>query len=199
MIRTISLLIIVQFLITSCGSWKKIQLDEYVQDSNCFQIDEYDYRKEDLPLPVHLIDIDTILLNNFSINSINIAHAFGFREKLENYLISYIEFMQDAEVDVMERIDLLDVRQRLNQHINLASIEVSAIASEMDCEEERFDQIASFLGRKEDRTERNLTVGAIVTGALGTIVSAVIILNRLSLCFRASFIAASLASAPLLA
>ncbi|WP_164675182.1 hypothetical protein [Anditalea andensis] len=66
--------------------------------------------------------------------------------------------------------------QKMLQKLNLASLEVSAITSGLDCEEEKAEQLASFLERKVSIKERNLTVAAIITGAAISVVSGAILL-----------------------
>lgn len=162
---------------TSCGSWRKIELDSYLQKSNCFQQQQYDYTVNDLPTPLHELELDSLLLKNFSFNSLNIAHAFGFLDEIE----AYIKLLDTTEttyiLKVENQLKKLELRQKLNHYINMASIDVSAFASEMDCEEERADQIASYLARKDAKTENRLTVSAIISGAIGTIGAAIIVLN----------------------
>ncbi len=162
---------------TSCSSWKKIELDNYLQKSNCFQQQDYDYTLEDLPIPIHELELDSMLLNNFSFNSLNIAHSFGFLGEIENYLQILITEESPNLSAVELQLKKLELRQKLNHYINMASIDVSAIASEMDCEEERADQIASYLARKDAKAENRLTVSAIISGAIGTIGAAIIVLN----------------------
>lgn len=163
--------------LTSCSAWEKVTLDQYVEKSNCYQQDAFSYSIEDLPKPIHEIELDKLVIENLSFNSINIAHAFGFLPAIENYLKKAKAYSENEEQSIEDRLSLIEMRQRINQSISLSSIEISAIASEMDCEEERADQIASYLSRKEGNTEKKLTVGAIITGAVGTIASAFIVLN----------------------
>src|SRR5699024_6167427 len=64
------------------------------------------------------------------------------------------------------------------KRINLASLEISAVTAELDCEEERADQLASFLRNKEEKKETMLTVGSIILGALSAIVTGVLITDK---------------------
>jgi len=76
-----------------------------------------------------------------------------------------------------KRIEIVELSQRINQRINISSLEISAVASEMDCEEERADQIATYLKGKEDDAETKLTVGSIVVGAAGAIIAGALIVK----------------------
>ncbi|MGY6559592.1 MAG: hypothetical protein ACXIT9_09980 [Nitritalea sp.] len=68
--------------------------------------------------------------------------------------------------------DFLGFQQRaaweakVNRRILKMTLELQALTAAIDCEEEKAEQIASFLERRLRKNERNLTVGAIVTGAL---------------------------------
>ncbi len=170
------LIILVVFL-SACSTWEHVSLDQYVEKSNCYREQVYTYNVEELPAPLHTLQIDSLLKKHLAFNSINIAHAFGFLGPIENYITLYEKTTKQEDIGLNEQIQLLQLRQQINQSISLASIEVSAIASEMDCEEERADQIASYLSRKEGATEKKLTVGAIISGAIGTIAAAFIVLN----------------------
>lgn len=172
------ILLVLTIFLASCSTWKKVTLDQYVEQSNCYQQDAASYTIEDLPTPIHLIELDELVTDNLSFNSINIAHAFGFLPSIESYLKQVKAFSEMEIQSIEDRLNLVEMRQRINQSISLSSIEISAIASEMDCEEERADQIASYLSRKEGNTERKMTVGAIITGAVGTIAAAFIVLNN---------------------
>lgn len=163
--------ILIAFL-TSCGSIKKMELEAFVEQNNCNQQNDYTYTKDSLPNPLHTLNLDTSLTNKFSEESLNLANAIGLIDMLEEYILK-VEHKSNIE----DEVELLQLRQKINQRINLASIEISAVASEIDCEEERIEQIANFIRNKEDKLETNLTVGAIVTGAVGAILSAVIFIN----------------------
>jgi hypothetical protein len=165
------------FVAFSCGTWRKVNLDEFIERSNCYQQEIYAYSSEDLPVPLYMLSLDTLLTNNFSFNSLNIAHAFGFLEDIAKFTELVEQTAPSEEQNLAKKIEILQLRQRINNAIHMASIEVSAVASEMDCEEERADQIASYLYRKEGKSEKRLTVSAIVSGAFGTILSAFIVLN----------------------
>jgi len=75
------------------------------------------------------------------------------------------------------RIDMLELRQSIADRIHSASLEISAIAAQIDCEEERSEQVASFIKRKEDKRDKELTAAAIGVGAAGAIASGAILLG----------------------
>lgn len=59
--------------------------------------------------------------------------------------------------------------QHINQKLNIDSLEMSALASELDCEEERANQFAYYLKEREGKTEKGLIIGSIIVGAAGAV------------------------------
>jgi hypothetical protein len=121
------------------------------------------------PEPLHTLPPDSALTQHFSYKSLNIANAFHLIPLLSELLKA--EQRHAVENSDRTEIDLLKLNQRLTNKILQAHLEIAAISSAMDCEEERADQLAFYLNRKQQRTERMLTVAAIVVGAVTGIVS----------------------------
>jgi len=65
-------------------------------------------------------------------------------------LISYQDEDKNSEYD--------KTLQQILQKVNLTSLEVSAIAGGLDCEEEKAEQLANYIIRIQRKHERNLTV-----------------------------------------
>ncbi|MGK0639507.1 hypothetical protein [Schleiferia thermophila] len=86
----------------------------------------------------------------------------------------------DIHPTLEKKLKIVELSQKIYQKINISSLEISAIASEMDCEEERADQIASYVKGKEDHIETKLTVSAIVAGAIGAISAGILLANTAS-------------------
>lgn len=160
-IGTISFVLILLF---SCSGLKKAKLSSQLEKNNCNHEEIQSYTAEDLPKPLHSIALDTVLTNRFSLRSLNISNAVGLLEPLSDYV--NLKQSYAAEPSLEKRIALVELSQQINQKINIFSIEISAIAGEMDCEEERADQIASYLTGKEAQAESRMTVGAISAGIL---------------------------------
>jgi len=87
-----------------------------------------------------------------------LAHAFELQDDLQEL----IRLNRRGENRDMQ--DTL--RRRLLKAVDLTSLEVSAIASGLDCEEDKSVQLADFLDRQIRNQERKLTVAAIITGAV---------------------------------
>lgn len=151
----------------SCSGIKNTALRAQLEKSNCNQQNVYTYTAAEIPQPIREADIDTALTARFSFKSLNMAHAIGVLELLKHYVAEQKTYR--AQPTPANRLLLLELSQKIANRINIASLEVSAVSSEMDCEEERASQIANYLSGKQDELESKLTVGAIVVGAAGAI------------------------------
>lgn len=161
------------FTLTSCAGIKNAQLTSQFEKSNCNQQLTRFYTEEDLPKPIHTLNIDTVLTNRFSFQALNAANAVGLLDSLTKYV--KLKKSLDRFSTIEKRLEIVELSQRIMQRINISSLEISAVASEMDCEEERADQIATYLKGKEDDAETKLTVAAIVIGAAGAITAGILL------------------------
>lgn len=143
----------------------------YLLKSNCNQQGVYQYDSIGLPQAIHLLELDSSLLENFTFKSLNVANAIGILPLLEEYGKQKKIYQQ--EKTIQNQVNLIEMTQLLSQKINSASLEISAVSSEMDCEEERTSQIANYLKNQESDRETKLTVGSIVFGASGAILSGI--------------------------
>jgi hypothetical protein len=68
-----------------------------------------------------------------------------------------------------------DLRLRVVERVELASLAIGATSAELDCESERAEQAADYLGRAQTSSVQDLTVGSIaaatVTGVAGVLLS----------------------------
>lgn len=163
------------FVLQSCVGMKSADVIAQLGKTYCNQQNRYNYTASEVPKPIHETQIDSNLLNHFSFRSINAAYAIGIADQLSAYIRIHQEFQKTKRVE--ERIALLELSQKINQRINTSSLEISAITSEIDCEEEQIDQVAGYLKSIEDNIESRLTVGAIVVGAAGAFTSALLMNN----------------------
>lgn len=160
-------------LISSCAGTKNIQ--SHIEMSACTQQGNFPYSPGDIPRPFHQIDLDTALSARFSPTSLNVANAIGILDLLTNYVNGLKKYQSEQTID--NRLSLLELSHKISQRINLASLEVSSVASELDCEEEKIAQLANYLNEREGENETRLTVMAIVAGATGAIVSGILLSN----------------------
>lgn len=159
-------------LLSSCSLRNKIQVNGYARLVSCHQANSTPAQRPDLR-PLHELTTDSILLDKYSFRSLNIAYAFGFLPLLLQY-----EKLQSnrssTETDMDRRLKKIEVALQLSERIDLASLEISSFASELDCEEERITQVADFLKGKEKQKETRLTVAAIGVGAIGGVASGIL-------------------------
>lgn len=156
-------------LLSSCASLKSGKINSPFDKSNCNQQVAPPYSKADLPKPIHEIEIDTAIASRFSFHALNTANAIGVLKLLTTFVNLRKQYGQNPTIE--QRIEIAELSRKINQRITISSLEISAVSSEMDCEEERADQIATYLKSKEDDAETKLTVGAIIVGATGAIVA----------------------------
>jgi len=159
----------------ACSAVKDAHIQQQMKASNCNQQNIYDYTEDDMPKPLHTLDIDKALSAYLSYENLNMANAIGILADLT----LYVRLINDTNpADLEKRISLLESKQRIDHKINMTSLEVSAVASEMDCEEERTSQVANYLKAGESELESKLTVAAIVVGATGAIATGGVIKNE---------------------
>jgi hypothetical protein len=107
---------------------------------------------------------DVQLRSHFSPGALRTANACGLVPLLRRYC---------RESDPSRRVAL---RQEVSNRLAVVWLEVSSTAGELDCEEERADQIADYLLGVASARKTNLTLWSIIIGALGTVVTSVIAL-----------------------
>lgn len=112
----------------------------------------------------------------FSENSLHVAHALNLMPSLFEYLILLKQLQSDTSIT--REMAIFRLSHNLSWKIQNASLQVSAITAEIDCEEERAEQIANSLQQKEDLINTRLTVAAIIVGAAGAITTGVIMRNE---------------------
>jgi hypothetical protein len=156
-------------LFASCASIQDSNINLRLDKSNCFQEFYYDYEEDQIPSPLHTLEIAENLEENFSITGINIANAMGILDLLERYVLSLENFYANPNIE--NRLHHLELYQKLAHRIAFAELEISSESAELECEEDRADQIAKYLKAKEGDTDTKLTVASIVVGALGAVLT----------------------------
>lgn len=166
--RSFFLMCIAFICLSACSTTRKVQVSNTKGLSRCHQANTFNYASIK-PVPLHQMKVSPALLARFDHSSLNIANAFGFLQLLNQYIEA--ENNNKGSPSIESRIQKMEASIHLSEQISLASLEVSAFASELDCEEEYITQIADFLKAKEKQRESRLTVGAIVVGAIGGVAS----------------------------
>ena len=171
--RFFLLFFVSSMMLSSCSSYKTANFESYLRNSNCNQQNVYQYDSTEIPRAIHTLELDSFLLRNFTFKSLNVAHAIGILPLLEEY--GNQKKIYQEEKSIQNQVNLIELTQLISQKITSASLEISAVSSEMDCEEERTSQIANYMKIHEDDRETKLTVASIVAGATGAILSGVYI------------------------
>lgn len=162
------------FFLANCAPIKDATLSKQIIASKCNQQNQYIYTWANFPSNLNSIEVDSSLRQQLSPGSLHIANIIGIIEYLNNY--NRLVNSQDA-VTVESRLRILELKQSIDHEINNASLVISAVSSELDCEEERISQIAHYLTEKQSGLESKLTIGAIVLGASGAILTGGVIKN----------------------
>lgn len=156
-------------LFVSCAGTKSMQLSGIQSQGSCYTHFGQDKPNSSVPPPFHTISLDTQLINRFSPRSLQVAHAIGVLDSISEYMRR--KKIAGHTPTVEQRLNGIEALLRMNKKIDIASLEISSIASKMDCEEERADQVAAFLQGKEEDAERKYVIASLVIGAAGTITS----------------------------
>lgn len=165
------------FILSSCATVKDSAVNKLIKSSKCNQQNEYLYTIEDLPSPTIIDSIkNSSLSKKITLNSLHIANIIGVIPYLEEY--NNLKTTPTEQLSLEQRIKLLEIKQEIDHQINISSLVISAVTSELDCEEERISQIANYLSDKQSDLESKLTIGAIVLGATGAILTGGIIKNE---------------------
>lgn len=163
-------------LFSSCAINKDSSINQLVLSSKCNEHNIYSYINQDFPKSLEQITVDSILREKISYKSLHIANIIGIIPYLNEY--ANLKITIKSKNTVTNQLRLLELRQIIHHHINNATLGISAVSSELDCEEERISQIANYLSEKQGNLESKLTIGAIAFGATGAILTAGVIKNQ---------------------
>ncbi|WP_460945465.1 hypothetical protein [Spirosoma daeguense] len=111
------------------------------------------------------------LRKQYSEHDLLLANAVGVLPQLEE--LRQLENKTQLHIET----ERTRVRQKILSRLVLATIEISSIAAELDCEGERADQLATYLDQRDSRRVRNLTVLSVVIGAITTVATTLIDAN----------------------
>ncbi len=184
--KNTAICIIIVFAVVSCSASKELAHNPYSDKSNCFNHLEYSYTKDQLPDPAADLSSDFLVSSSFSEEARQIAHAFNFFP----LLVQYVHLKKDSSssVSLEKRLAVLELQQKINSRISNASLQISSVTSELDCEEKRAAQLSNYLKNKVGEKEEKLVVGSIIIGATGAI-TAEILSNSESTEKSASYVA----------
>lgn len=105
-------------------------------------------------IPLDSIALSPSILKRFDQKSLEIAHTLN--------VLSEIQLLVGSRDDSLKHHH---IKSTLTYKVTRMQLEIQALKSALDCEEEKSDQLSEFLNNKVKKTERNLTAAAIITGA----------------------------------
>lgn len=103
------------------------------------------------------IGTDTFLKESMSAHDYTLATHIGLRS-----LISKLYRTNN-------QLEKLEIKQQINTKILLFQTEIDAVAAELDCNGERFDQLARVIDTRNNKKNTELTVATIALGAAITL------------------------------
>ncbi|WP_143962874.1 hypothetical protein [Litoribacter populi] len=141
-------------LLTGCIGQKKVVSTELPIQAECFStlVD-----KHFTPTDIEFKELDEKYQDEIDRRK----HFLSLALEMEEDLQRLVQMKMDEEPEE----DIKRLRDQLIRVVDLAEMEVSAIASGLICEEENSTQLATYLDRKVGNQERKLTVAAITIGA----------------------------------
>ncbi|MBO9584762.1 MAG: hypothetical protein J7574_11445 [Flavobacterium sp.] len=155
-------------LVCSCSTILNSPKIDYLTSNYCQPTIEYDYSKLEISqnkLPKQ----DSILNANLSQHDILISNAIG----IETYLAEYLQIKKDT-------LKRLALKQKITDRLILTSVEINALASELDCNGERINKLADYVNGINNKKTKNLTVASVTIGALTTVATVLIKNNNSS-------------------
>jgi hypothetical protein len=106
--------------------------------------------------------IDTLVAHKLTPHDYALAAHIGLIPLLSQYLNSPTP------------LEKITARQKITHKLLLLNTEIQAVVAELDCNGERFDQLARFLETKNSKRTTRLTVASIVSAAAITLSTALI-------------------------
>lgn len=164
MIRYLGILwITILLLNSSCGIRKVIPSPTSFQEE-CLQGLSFAGSEEDfLSDDIEVSDKLTSILDE---KALQMAFTLNLVEDLEKFM----------EPD-LDRIEKLALSSKIKGRVLKLNLEIQSLGAAIDCEEEKSEQIASFLENELRKKERNLTVAAIITGAVVGVGAGIILVS----------------------
>lgn len=113
-----------------------------------------------------------LIEHRFSLRTINISRNIGAYDLLCNY----IGLEKQKSADGSMSIAFLSSKYEINEQINIANADLTSTLAELDCEKARILEVKSYVDGWQNTRVNRLTVGSILTGAVGGIITGVVAL-----------------------
>lgn len=155
-------------LLTSCRSLS--HQPQATSHNYCEPTVAYQYDSSSLPLAniETILATDTSLTRRYSHHDLVLANAMGILPLLRELI--RLEGSQQQS----NRLDVLATHRQILSRIMLASVQISGLAAELDCESQRADRIATYLDQRDAQRIKRLTILSVVLGAATTVATALI-------------------------
>ncbi|WP_428228433.1 hypothetical protein [Flavobacterium sp.] len=160
--------ITISLLVSSCSSVLKSTKIDYLTSNYCQPTIQYDYSQLEIPQN-KTFKQDSILNANLSKHDLLVSKAIG----IETYLAEYLQIKKDT-------LKRLVLKQKITDRLMLTTIEINALASELDCNGERINKLADYIDDINNKKTKNLTVASVTLGALTTVATVLIKNNNAS-------------------
>lgn len=172
MMRFFLLAVMAFFSAASCVSKKNQIVQQNIltlRDSYCKAPYQYNYEQK---LPSY--NSDSILLvnqklkNQFTEQSILILNALGTLDEVEKIM----QLKKDSSLS--SKVQMLQLKNVINNKITIALTELDAVAAEFDCEGERVAQMANYVDNLNESKNNKLILYSIVAGSVASVASGII-------------------------
>jgi len=160
-------------LFCSCSTGRQALEKQFNLQGNCAPTTPRNYVWSTPDLQPTLTEEELL---RFSKKSWQMASLLNVTQALREMM--ELEKKSKLHMHMTDRVHWLELKQQVIDKINLASLEISATAAELDCEEERTNQLRGLLQERMGKAEKRITVAAILTGAMtGLLVGALNLSN----------------------
>lgn len=168
LLKIFTAILIVSILVSSCSTVLKSTKIDYLTSNYCQPTIQYDYSQLETPKN-KILKQDSILDANLSKHDLLVSKAIG----IETYLAEYLQIKKDT-------LKRLVLKQKITDRLMLTTIEINALASELDCNGERINKLADYIDNINNKQTKNLTVASVTLGALTTVATVLIKNNNAS-------------------
>lgn len=168
LLKIFTAILIVSILVSSCSTVLKSTKIDYLTSNYCQPTIQYDYSQLETPKN-KILKQDSILDANLSKHDLLVSKAIG----IETYLAEYLQIKKDT-------LKRLVLKQKITDRLMLTTIEINALASELDCNGERINKLADYIDNINNKQTKNLTVASVTLGALTTMATVLIRNNNAS-------------------
>ncbi|MBV6403401.1 MAG: hypothetical protein GFGODING_00139 [Flavobacteriales bacterium] len=168
--------LLLPLLLCACGQRELARYRERMMEGGCTPWLPEGPAARAAIAPLDSTTVPDAVRARFSANSLRMAHAIGVLPELPAYIAQQATRPEQRTVE--QRLAALELKDRIADRCDRASLEISALASELDCEEEKVSQLADLLNAIGSRRETRLTIAAIAVGATGAVVTGIHLLDE---------------------